>query len=75
MPEFHKSGFDFKLLLEEGDVAMFRKTKLGFSFESYEVVIVQRDHGYEIAGKKIEPAEGLPSSEQWGAKGMDVCRS
>jgi hypothetical protein len=74
MPEFHKAGFDFKLLLRDGDIALLRKTKPGFSFESYEVAIIQRHNGYEIAGVKIEPGENMPSSEQWGVKGW-TCRT
>ena len=34
----------------------FRKTKPGRSFETFEVVLVQRHNGYTIAGQFIEPA-------------------
>ena len=67
--EFRKSGFDFKLLLRDGNVALLRKTKPGFSFESYEVVRIQRHNGYQIAGIKIPPAEMMPHSELWGTHG------
>ena len=70
--EFRKSGFDFKLLLRDGNVALLRKTKPGLSFESYEVVRVQRHNGYQIAGKKIPPAEMMPSSYNLGNTRMDV---
>ena len=67
--EFRKSGFDFKLLLRDGNVALLRKTKPALFFESYEVVRVQRHNGYQIAGKKIPPAEMMPSSYNWGTHG------
>jgi hypothetical protein len=68
-PQFGKSGFQFNILLREGNVALLRKTKLGFSFESFEVVRIQRHNGYQIAGKKIPPAEMMPSSYNWGTHG------
>ena len=67
--QFRKEGFDFKILLREGNVAMLRKTKPGFSFESYEVVRIQSHNGYTIDGVEIEPAESIPNSTQWGRKG------
>ena len=39
---FRSGGFSFKLLKRDGDIALFRKTKPGFGFESFEVVIIQR---------------------------------
>jgi hypothetical protein len=66
---FRKNGFDFKLLMREGDIGLFRKAKLGLRFESFEVVIIQRHGTFITKGKLIPAAEHLPSSEQWGVKG------
>ena len=66
---FRKSGFDFRLLMREGDVALFRKTKRGPKFESFEVVIIQRHERFTVGGNQIEASEHLPYSEEWGVKG------
>jgi hypothetical protein len=66
---FRKNGFDFKLLMREGDIGLLRKTKVGLKYESFEVVIIQRHETFIIKGKLIPAAEHLPSSEQWGVKG------
>jgi hypothetical protein len=68
-PAFRQNGFEFKLLLREGNIALFRKTKPGLGFEIFEVVIIQRHDTFVIHGKEIEAAEHVPSSEQWGVKG------
>jgi hypothetical protein len=68
-PAFRHDGFEFKLLLREGNIGLFRKTKPGLTFESFEVVIIQRHDTFTIQGKQVEAGEHLPSSEQWGVKG------
>jgi hypothetical protein len=45
---FRKHGFDFNLLLREADIALFRKTKPGLKFESFEVVIIQRHEAFSV---------------------------
>jgi hypothetical protein len=50
-PAFRQNGFEFKLLLREGNIGLFRKTKPGLSFESFEVVIIQRHDTFAIQGK------------------------
>jgi hypothetical protein len=68
---FRSEGFDFKLLLRDGDVALLRKTKKGYSFETYEVVIVQKETRRRVwpDGRVTEPCERMPASEQWGVHG------
>ena len=66
---FRSDGFDFELLKRDGDIALFRKTKPGLGFESFEVVVIQRHETFEIEGKLIPASEHLPRSEQWGIKG------
>lgn len=69
-PIFTKVGFRFKQIVREGDLAIFHKTHLSPAHDGgFEVVIIGRHDGYEIAGNKIEPAETYPSNEQWGVKG------
>jgi hypothetical protein len=68
-PAFRQNGFEFKLLQREGNIGLFRKTKPKLSFESFEVVIIQRHDTFTIQGKQVGAGEHLPSSEQWGVKG------
>ena len=66
---FRAKGFDYALQKREGDVAMFEQSKQGFSRTWSEVVIVQRHGDYEIDHVKIEAAETVPSTSQWGRLG------
>ena len=66
---FKKDGFTFEQLKRLDNVAVFAKSKGGKS-KSYEVVKIQSHNGFEISGVKIEPAETMPSSEQWGTNGF-----
>lgn len=69
--EFTKTGFRFKQLCREGDVAIFHKVRLSPKPHDagFEVIVVGRHDGYEIAGNRFEPSEMYPSSEQWGTRG------
>lgn len=49
---------------------MFAQTKSGLSPTWYEVVVVQRHEAYEIGGTKVEAAETMPSTSQWGRFGF-----
>lgn len=49
---------------------MFAQTKPGLSPTWYEVVVVQRHDAYEIGGTKVEAAETMPSTSQWGRLGF-----
>jgi hypothetical protein len=67
---FRSDGFDFQLLLREGDVALLRKTKPGFSFETYEVVILHRTKEHiGPRGNLILASECMPHDERWGTRG------
>jgi hypothetical protein len=35
----------------------------------FEVILIQKHDGYEIAGNKVEPAEHFPKNEDWGKSG------
>ena len=67
---FRSKGFDYRQLKRKGDIAMFEQTKPGLSGKWFEVVVVQRHDGYEKGDVKIEAAETMPSTSQWGKKGF-----
>jgi len=71
---FKQKGFTLTQVKRDGNKAVFKKTKVGYTFVSYEVVVVSNHNGYELGGQKIEPAETYPSSSQWGIKGF-TCTS
>lgn len=68
-------GFLHNEIYREGDIALFAKTALKNANRpqarqaGFEVVIITRHDGYEIAGVAVEPAEMYPKGEQWGTKG------
>lgn len=64
---FRKGGFDFTVEAREGDAVLLRKA--AGNYVGWEVAIVDRHHGIMMGGRRVEPSEFLPSSEQWGAKG------
>jgi hypothetical protein len=41
-----------KLLVREGDIGLFRKTKLGLKFESFEVVVIQSHEAFTVEPKR-----------------------
>ncbi len=59
------------MLMRKGDIGLFRKTKIGLKFESFEVVIIQRHEPFTVGCNQIEAGEYLPYSEQWGVKGWE----
>lgn len=67
---FRKSGWDYKVISRDGDIAVLEQSKPGNDTKFFETVHVLRHNGYEIAGNKVAPAEHLPSSEQWGTLGF-----
>ena len=66
---FRSKGFDYVQRDRKGDVALFEQSKEGLSRSYFEVVIVQRHGDYEIGGTKVEAAETMPSTSQWGRLG------
>lgn len=66
---FRSKGFDYRQIERKGDVALFAQTKPGLLHTWYEVVVVQRHDEYEIGGAKVEAAETMPSTSQWGRLG------
>lgn len=72
---FKQKGFNFTQSKREGDIAIYKKIPLTGNHVSYEVILISRHNGYELAGHYIEPAETYPSSSQWGVKGWTFTNS
>jgi hypothetical protein len=67
---FGSDNFDFQQLRREGDIAIYVKQKPGFSFRSYEVVMIQKRNAYTWPDGQTTPAhEAMPSSRDWGKYG------
>lgn len=70
IPEtFTANGFIHELVERTGDVAIFRRFKMGGGREHFETVVINRHNGFSIAGKDITPAETYPPAQQWGVRG------
>jgi hypothetical protein len=85
---FRSDGFEFEQLAREGDVALFRKTKIYkhsaraiknyrqepiFHFETFEVVVVQKMEEHQWPNGDVTPAhEHMPHSEQWATHGWSL---
>lgn len=67
---FTKKGFVHTLVQRNGNVAVYRRQKIGGKAVHFETVIIGSHNGYVLAGVTMPPAETYPSSEQWGAKGF-----
>lgn len=61
-------GFHFTLLDRRGDLALFKKHKEGHVSPFYELVVVQYQNEFTIAGHVIPPKEAMPSDELWGSQ-------
>lgn len=79
LPEsFEKSGWSFNQIARDGNIALFRKDRIGGNAESFEVIVVQSHNGREFKDPESQkvthypPAEFYPSSEQWGSKGFSL---
>lgn len=72
---FTLKGFRHTQLKREGDIAIFHKVAMEGpihpkAFDAgFEVAVISRHDGYEIAGNHFPPAEIYPSNEQWGTRG------
>ena len=70
LPEtFRSGGFEHTLERREGDVAVYRRQRIGLEDVHYEVVRIKSHNGFTIAGKTFPPAETYPTSEEWGTRG------
>jgi hypothetical protein len=68
--EFRSDGFDFRLIMREGDIGLLVKTKRGWVCSFWEVVKIQHLSEKLWPNGQITPAhEAMPASESWGTKG------
>ena len=68
---FRKEGWDFVQIVREGDRAIFRKTKSGFAFETFEVVLIRKDPEHRWPNGIVTPEhERMPGDRQWGLYGF-----
>ena len=65
---FRCGGFDTKVILREGRIALLEKSKPGGT-ESYEVVVIQHRPAEIVFGKEHPARESMPCSESWGQEG------
>lgn len=66
-PEFRRWGATYRIEERSGDVVLLSRLADTGKPTSFDVAIVQRHDGYEIAGRKVEASEFLPSSEAYGS--------
>jgi len=68
--KFEYDEFTFWLMMRQGDLALFAKTKPNHSHWSYELVILQKFAPKTFqSGKSYPEREAMPTSEQWGEAG------
>lgn len=68
--KFRSKGFDFVQIAREGKHAIFRKTKPGYNFEVFEVVVIQQMAEHTWPNGHFTPAhECMPGNEVRGKKG------
>ena len=75
--QISKNGFTLTQIKRTGDVVLLESRHAANPNEKpqYEVCRVQHHNGREMFGVRLEPAEFLPSSAQWGQLGwsyMDI---
>jgi hypothetical protein len=72
--QFRRSGFNYRQIAREGDVAIYEQIWAGRESQSvsYEIIRVRRHDGYQIKGTFIPPAEIYPKSESWGVDGFTL---
>lgn len=61
--ELKRQGYVMRLVKREGDVSIYSKSA------GFEVLRVRRHDGRMIGETVVEPAEYLPSDEEFGTKG------
>lgn len=67
--KFTSKGFNYTEIIREGNKAIYRQDKDGYTTSSFEVVKISKHNGYELNGTKIAPAETYPSTSLWGTQG------
>ena len=67
--EFTRSGFVHKLVIRQGDVAIYKRRGVKCDDYHYEIVKISSHNGYKLGGQYIESAETYPGASLWGIQG------
>lgn len=68
--KFDYDDFTFWLIMRQGDLALFAKTKPNHSRWSFELVVLQKHEARTFpSGKSYPEREAMPTNEQWGESG------
>ena len=67
--DFNRNGFHHHQIARDGNIAIYRRERIGGKAEHYEVVRIVMRPATEIAGKAIGEREAYPPSEDWGVRG------
>ena len=62
---FRHDEYDYRQIARVGRGAIYEQSK-GGKVRAYEVIRVRCREGFEVGGRKIEPAEAYPASEACG---------
>ena len=65
---FRKNGFDYNQVERVGNVAIYRQTKAGQSWERFEVGRIRANAERKQFGTVFEASETWPTAEEWGVK-------
>lgn len=70
--EITKSGFTYRQIAREGNVAVYSQHLKGRSGTplAYETIVIKSHDGYTIGNKCIEPSEMYPGNELFGTLGF-----
>ena len=62
----NSKGFTYTQIAREGQKAIYRQDKEGYTAPSFETIKIGSHNGYELNGTKIAASETYPSSSLWG---------
>ena len=65
---FKKSGMNYEQVFRDGNVAIYRQTKAGQSWEAFEVGKIRQNKARIVFGRVFEASESWPNSEEWGVR-------
>lgn len=58
----------YEQVFRQGNVAIYRQTKEGQTWEAFEVGRIRQNKARETFGKQFEASESWPTSEEWGIR-------
>lgn len=67
---FRDKGFNYQLEKREGLVAIYSKSKPGWTKENFEVFVIQEYPEYVLGDTVIPAKESMPANEDWGVWGF-----